>query len=124
MRLLRPQSVHCTGPDVPLANTEYMFPFVSVVECPQNKMLGQIKQTLVGTALTDDPKFKRQLLDATNIDRLNIGSVETNTVDCTRPHEGNIVDFLFRARAFQDSPRNSIEFLEVKSFVGIDEDCS
>ena len=69
---LRPTVIHCTGPDAPLANTEYMFPFVSVVECPQNKMLAQIKQTLVCTALTEDPKFKQQLLDATQIDRLNI----------------------------------------------------
>lgn len=101
---LRPTVIHCTGPDVPLANTEYMFPFVSVVECPQNKMLSQIKQTLVCTALTDDAKFKQQLLDATNIDRLNIGPVRTTQLNWLQPHEGNIVDFLFRNRAFQDSP--------------------
>jgi acyl-CoA reductase-like NAD-dependent aldehyde dehydrogenase len=101
---LRPTVIHCTGPDVPLANTEYMFPFVSVVECPQNKMLSQIKQTLVCTALTEDAKFKQQLLDATNIDRLNIGNVRTVQLNWLQPHEGNIVDFLFRNRAFQDSP--------------------
>lgn len=104
---LRPTVIHCTGPDVPLANTEYMFPFVSVVECPQNKMIGQIKQTLVCTALTDDAKFKQQLLDATNIDRLNIGAVRTMQLNWLQPHEGNIVDFLFRARAFQNSPPES-----------------
>ena len=101
---LRPTVIHCTGPDLPLANTEYMFPFVSVVECPQNKMIAQIKQTLVGTALTDDPKFKQQLLDATNIDRLNIGPLKTVQLNWLQPHEGNIVDFLFRNRAFQDTP--------------------
>ena len=101
---LRPTVVHCTGTDVPLANTEYMFPFVSVVECPQNKMISQIKQTLVCTALTDDAKFKQQLLDATNIDRLNLGPVRTIQLNWLQPHEGNIVDFLFRNRAFQDTP--------------------
>lgn len=101
---LRPTVIHCAGPDAPLANTEYMFPFVSVVECPQNKMLSQIKQTLVCTALTDDPKFKQQLLDATNIDRLNIGPVKTIALNWLQPHEGNIVDFLFRNRAFQNEP--------------------
>ena len=101
---LRPTVIHCTGPDVPLANTEYMFPFVSVVECPQNKVLSQIKQTLVCTALTDDAKFKQQLLDATNIDRLNIGPVKTVQLNWLQPHEGNIVEFLFRNRAFQDTP--------------------
>ncbi len=101
---LRPTIIHCSGPDVPLANTEYMFPFASVVECPQNKIVAAMKQTLVCTALTDDAKFKQQLLDATSIDRLNIGTVKTLQLNWLQPHEGNIVDFLFRARAFQDSP--------------------
>jgi acyl-CoA reductase-like NAD-dependent aldehyde dehydrogenase len=101
---LRPTIVHCTGPDAPLANTEYMFPFASVVECPQNKMIAAMQSTLVCTAITEDPKFTQQLLDAVTIDRLNIGPVRTMQVNWLQPHEGNIVDFLFRARAFQNSP--------------------
>jgi acyl-CoA reductase-like NAD-dependent aldehyde dehydrogenase len=101
---LRPTVLHCTDPDLEMANTEYMFPFVSVVDCPQEKMLSKIKQTLVCSAITEDPKFSRQLLDATNIDRLNIGAVKTIALNWLQPHEGNIVDFLFRARAFQNSP--------------------
>src|SRR4030095_6298591 len=45
---LRPVVIHCDSPDRTLANTEYMFPFVSVVKCPQNEMLGRIGSTLVG----------------------------------------------------------------------------
>src|SRR3989454_8023911 len=37
---LRPVVIHCDSPDRTLANTEFMFPFVSVVKCPQNEMLG------------------------------------------------------------------------------------
>ena len=40
-------------------------------------------------------------IDATNIDRLNLGPVPTIQLNWLQPHEGNIVDFLFRARAFQ-----------------------
>jgi acyl-CoA reductase-like NAD-dependent aldehyde dehydrogenase len=101
---LRPTIVHCNAPDAPLANTEYMFPFASVVECPQAKMIQAMGSTLVCSAITEDPKFKQQLLDAVNIDRLNIGRVKTVQLNWLQPHEGNIVDFLFRARAFQDSP--------------------
>jgi acyl-CoA reductase-like NAD-dependent aldehyde dehydrogenase len=101
---LRPTVLHCTDPALAMANTEYMFPFVSVVDCPQEKMIASIGQTLVGTGLTEDPKFSRQLLDATNIDRLNIGAIKTIALNWLQPHEGNIVDFLFRARAFQNSP--------------------
>ncbi len=101
---LRPTVVHCTSPEPFLANTEYMFPFVSVVECPQKQMIGRIGQTLVCTALTDDNEWKRQLLDAVHIDRLNIGEVKTVQLNWLQPHEGNIIDFMFRNRAFQTCP--------------------
>ncbi len=101
---LLPTIIHCTGPDAPLANTEYMFPFASVVECPQNKMIAAMGTTLVCSAITEDPKFVQQLLDAVTIDRLNVGKVKTVQLNWLQPHEGNIVDFLYRARAFQNSP--------------------
>ena len=101
---LKPTVIHCDSPEHPLANTEYMFPFVAVVDCPQDKMLKSIGYTLVGTALTDDENFKDQLLDATHIDRLNIGQVPTVALNWLQPHEGNIVEFLYRARAFQTRP--------------------
>ncbi|MDA0835812.1 MAG: aldehyde dehydrogenase family protein [Planctomycetota bacterium] len=101
---LRPTVLHCTDPDHPLANTEYMFPFVTVVDCPEKKMLSSIGTTLVCSAITENPDLSQQLLDATNIDRLNIGVVRTIALNWMQPHEGNIIDFLFRARAFQNSP--------------------
>jgi hypothetical protein len=67
-------------------------------------MLSSIKTTLVCSGITENPKFSRQLLDATHIDRLNIGPIKTIALNWLQPHEGNIVDFLFRARAFQNSP--------------------
>ncbi|MEX1098317.1 MAG: aldehyde dehydrogenase family protein [Planctomycetales bacterium] len=101
---LRPTVLHVKNPDDPLANTEYMFPFVSVVDCPQEQFLKKCGYTLVCSALTEDEKFQRDLLDATNVDRLNIGEVKTIQLNWLQPHEGNIIDFLFRARAFQNSP--------------------
>jgi hypothetical protein len=80
---------------------EYMFPFTTVVECPQDKMVSAIGPTLVCTVLTNDAKWKQKLLDATNIDRLNLGEVKTLALNWLQPHEGNIIDFLFRSRAFQ-----------------------
>ena len=78
-----------------------MFPFVAVVECPQNEMIGSIGPTLVATGITRDEAFRQSLLEATNIDRLNLGPIPTTQINWLAPHEGNIVDFLFRARAFQ-----------------------
>ena len=98
---VRPTVVYCPSPDVAMAKKEYMFPFVTVVECEQRKMLGEIGPTLVATALTNDDAFQRALLDARNIDRLNLGPIPTIKLNWLQPHEGNIVDFLFRPRAFQ-----------------------
>ena len=106
---LRPIVLHCDSPDRKMANTEYMFPFVSVVECPQDKMLDKIGGTLVASAITSDEVWAGQLEDATNIDRLNIGPIPTIKLDWLQPHEGNIVDFLFRARAYQ-TPEERLKF--------------
>lgn len=98
---LRPTVILCDSPAPAIAKKEYMFPFVTVVQCPQEKMLASIGPTLVCTAITEDKKFQRALIDATHIDRLNIGPIPTIQLNWLQPHEGNIVDFLFRARAFQ-----------------------
>jgi acyl-CoA reductase-like NAD-dependent aldehyde dehydrogenase len=98
---LLPTVVHTSSPEAPVVKKEYMFPFVTVVECPEEKMLDAIGPTLVCTAITDKPELRRRLLDAVHIDRLNLGAVPTIQLNWLQPHEGNIVDFLFRARAFQ-----------------------
>ena len=98
---LLPTVVHCESPEPPIAKKEYMFPFVTVVECPQEKMLKAIGPTLVNTAITEDPAFRRALIDAVQIDRLNLGPVRTVQLNWLQPHEGNLIDFLFRARALQ-----------------------
>lgn len=98
---LRPTVIHCDSPDAAMAKKEYMFPFCTVVKCPQDKMLEKIGPTLVCSAITEDPKLQRSLIDATHIDRLNIGPMKTIQLNWLQPHEGSIVDFLFRARAFQ-----------------------
>jgi acyl-CoA reductase-like NAD-dependent aldehyde dehydrogenase len=98
---LRPTVIHCASPEPAVAKKEFMFPFCTVVKCPQEKMLEAIGPTLVCSAITEDPKWQRQLLDAVHIDRLNIGPLKTIQLNWLQPHEGSIVDFLFRARAFQ-----------------------
>ncbi len=98
---LLPTVIHCASADAAIAEKEYMFPFVTVVECPEEKMIEAIGPTLVCSAITNKPEFRRKLLDAVHIDRLNLGAVPTIQLNWLQPHEGNIVEFLFRARAFQ-----------------------
>ena len=98
---LRPWVIHCDGPERAIAHTEYMFPYTTVVECPQAEMIERMGQTLVCSAITKDRAWEHQLMTATHIDRLNIGTIPTIKLDWLQPHEGNITEFLFRARAFQ-----------------------
>ena len=98
---LRPTVVHCESPEAAIAKKEYMYPFVTVVQCPQDRMIASIGSTLVATGITEDESFRYGLLDAPNIDRLNLGPIPTIQLNWLQPHEGNIVDFLFRPRALQ-----------------------
>ncbi len=98
---LRPTVVHCESPAVAIAKKEYMFPFTTVVKCPQEQMIESVGPTLVCTAITDNESFQQALVDAVHIDRLNLGPIPTTKLNWLQPHEGNIVDFLFRARALQ-----------------------
>jgi hypothetical protein len=103
---LLPTVVHASSPEAAITRKEFMFPFVTVVECPEARMLEAVGPTLVCTAITCNESWRRQLLDAVHIDRLNLGPVPTTQLNWKQPHEGNIVEFLFRARAFQSAPLN------------------
>jgi hypothetical protein len=84
-----------------LASCELLFPFVSVVEAAQHVMLQAIGPTLVATAVTDDPSFRRELMLSRDVDRLNLGALPTTRVSWDQPHEGNLFEHLYRQRAFQ-----------------------
>jgi hypothetical protein len=98
---LCPTIAHCASPECEIAAKEFMFPFASVVACPQDQMLAKIGPTLVGTVITKDRELIRAATDTRSIDRLNIGPIATNKLNWLQPHEGNIIDFLFQSRAVQ-----------------------
>jgi acyl-CoA reductase-like NAD-dependent aldehyde dehydrogenase len=100
---LRPTILHSDSPDSEVAHREYMFPFATVVPCPQDQMLAKIGPTLVCTAITRNESLIRQLSNAVHIDRLNVGPIPTTRLNWLQPHEGSIIDFLFRSRAYQVS---------------------
>ena len=101
---VRPTVLHCDSPNCSAANKEYMFPLASVVRCPQTEMLASIGSTLVATAITEQESFQRDLIAATHIDRLNLGPIPTPQVDWLQPHEGNLIELLYRSRAIQVFP--------------------
>ena len=104
---LLPTVVRCESPDHPLANKEFMFPFASVVECPEADMLDRIGPTLVCTGLTDNLALRERLIKCPSIDRLNLGPIPTTKLDWLQPHEGNIVEWLYQPRSFQMMPVQS-----------------
>jgi len=98
---LLPTILWCENPQHPLANTEFLFPYASVVQVPQKDMLDAIGSSLVVTAITEDENFKKELFASPNVDRLNFGAIPTNKISWDQPHEGNLFEHLYRQRAFQ-----------------------
>ncbi|MEZ6140273.1 MAG: aldehyde dehydrogenase family protein [Zavarzinella sp.] len=96
-----PTIVHCASVEHPLNTKEYLFPYASVVECPQSDMLKRIGPTLAAMVLTEDPEFIRSVIDSPMIERLNIGPLPTTRLTWDQPHEGNLFTHLYRQRAFQ-----------------------
>ena len=63
------------------------------------EMLRAIGPTLVVTAITKDEIFKRQLLGASSVERLNLGPISTMKISRDQPHEGNMFEFLYKRRS-------------------------
>jgi hypothetical protein len=100
---LQPTVVYCDSFEHPLAQKEFLFPYASVVEIPQEQMLSKIGNSLVVTAITRDQAFMEQLLGSPLIQRLNLGPIPTHKVSWNQPHEGNLFDFMYKRRALEVS---------------------
>ena len=98
---LQPTVVFCQSSGHALANREFLFPYCSVLEMPQDEMLSRIGPSLVGSAITDDHAWRRELLASPLIHRLNLGAMPTSHVHWDQPHEGNLFEVLYRRRAVQ-----------------------
>ncbi|CAN5306019.1 aldehyde dehydrogenase family protein [soil metagenome] len=98
---LLPTIIRCDTPEHPLANKEFLFPYASVIECPQAEILKRIGYTLAATALSEDPAFIAACLACASIERLNIGPLPTNRLTWDQPHEGNLFTHLYKQRALQ-----------------------
>ncbi|MEO6036467.1 MAG: aldehyde dehydrogenase family protein [Verrucomicrobiota bacterium] len=98
---MRPTIVKCDSFAHPLANKEFLCPYASVVEVPQNEMLKQIGYSLAVTAITKDKNFIEQLTEFPHIERLNIGPISTMKISWDQPHEGNMFEFLYKRRSIE-----------------------
>lgn len=98
---LLPTVVYCEDPKHPLAQAEFLFPFVSVVDAPAGELVERMGPTLVATGLTEDPGLERDLMASPHIERLNLGPIPTCAVSWDQPHEGNLFEHLYRQRALQ-----------------------
>jgi hypothetical protein len=98
---MRPTIVLCDSFAHPLANKEFLCPYASVVQIPQNEMLKQIGYSLAVTAITKDKNFIEQLSEFPHIERLNIGPISTMKVSWDQPHEGNMFEFLYKRRSIE-----------------------
>lgn len=103
---LLPTVIRCDSSSHPLANREFLFPFVSVVQMTPEETAAVPEcfgPTLALTALTDDPAARERLLSSDLVGRLNVGPIQTNRIVWDQPHEGNLFEHLYGRRAFQQA---------------------
>jgi acyl-CoA reductase-like NAD-dependent aldehyde dehydrogenase len=98
---LLPTVVRCATPEHPLANKEFLFPYASVIECPQADVLKRIGYTLAASIFSNDAGFIADAMACPTIERLNIGALPTNRLTWDQPHEGNLFTHLYKQRALQ-----------------------
>ncbi len=98
---LLPTVLLCDNAEHPMANKEFMFPFVSVVKATPDQIPAALGPSLVVTAITSNPELIQKLVSSPNVDRLNIGAVPTGQISWDQPHEGNLFEHLYARRAFQ-----------------------
>jgi hypothetical protein len=85
----------------PLANHEFLFPFASVVEAPEEDMPEALGPSLVVTVISSDRGVLQRFVESPLVDRLNLGSIPTVRIGWDQPHEGNLFDHLYGRRAIQ-----------------------
>ena len=100
---LLPTVVLCDGPEHPLANREFMFPFVSVVPVDEASLPEALGSSLVVSLVTGDAALQERFVRSPHVDRLNLGPIPTNQIGWDQPHEGNLFDHLYGRRAFQQA---------------------
>ena len=98
---LLPTVVLCDGPGHPLANREFMFPFVSVVPVGDDVLPGAMGSSLVVSLISANESLRDRFVRSPHVDRLNLGAIPTNQIGWDQPHEGNLFDHLYGRRAIQ-----------------------
>jgi len=96
-----PTITRCDSIDHSIGNTEFLFPYASVIEMPQEEMLDSIGKSLAVAAISNNQDWLDQLIAADHIERLNVGAMPTNHIEWDQPHEGNLFEFLYRRRSIQ-----------------------
>ena len=101
MHYMIPTITRCDSIDHSIGNTEFLFPYASVIEMPQEEMLDSIGKSLAVAAISNNQDWLDQLIAADHIERLNVGAMPTNHIEWDQPHEGNLFEFLYRRRSIQ-----------------------
>ncbi len=105
---LLPTIIRCDSPDHPLANKEFLFPYASVIECPQADILHRIGYTLAASVFTEDAGFVADVMACPHVERLNVGPLPTNRLTWDQPHEGNLFTHLYKQRALNIAPSQPV----------------
>jgi thienamycin biosynthesis protein ThnO len=95
---LRP-TVLLMDPDDPIFGAEFPFPFVTVARCPVSEFTRRCRGSLVVSLIGGNQALLEDLIFEPTIDKVFHGEDFDRGYDPIDPHEGYLIDFLFRRKA-------------------------
>jgi len=94
LHFLLPTVIHCSDRRHPLAQSEYPFPMVTIVECPEDELEPWLGNTLALTLISEQEELLRELQKSPKVSTLRHGPVPTTTNRWESPHIGNLFKLL------------------------------
>lgn len=82
---------------------EYPFQYCTVTEISEDKLDDKLSDTLTLSMFTNDEEKIEAALRDPSIEKVYASQVTTCDIDLNEPHEGYLLDFLFKKKAFRPS---------------------
>jgi len=94
LNFLLPTVILCSDPNHPLAQTEYPFPLVSIVERAEEEIGPWLGHSLAVTAVTSNESLLDTLKNSPKVASLRHGPIPTTSGSWQSPHIGNLFELL------------------------------
>jgi acyl-CoA reductase-like NAD-dependent aldehyde dehydrogenase len=102
LTIVPPRVFLCESPSHPLFGIELPFPFVTVAEAAEAEIPRLLGKTLACTVLSDSLLLRRAILRTRGVEKVYGPTADATRMDFGDPHQGFLLDFLYRAKVHRE----------------------